>query len=68
MLRWLSEVARNHEVRNDYIRGAMEVVPIADKELENKLIRLLYVLKRGETEAGSDDGNRGERREGREKR
>jgi len=68
MLRWLSEIARNHEVRNDYIRGAMEVVPIADKELENKLIRLLYVLKRGETEAGSDDGNRGERREGREKR
>jgi len=44
---------RKDRIRNEYIRGSLEVAPIVDKICENRLKWLGHVLRREKIEAVS---------------
>jgi len=37
MLRWMSGVTKEDRIRNEYVRGNIEIVPNVDKVKENRL-------------------------------
>ncbi|XP_050534488.1 uncharacterized protein LOC126901782 [Daktulosphaira vitifoliae] len=51
MLSWMSGVTREDRIRNEHIRGSIDVTSIVDKMRENRLRWFGHVMRREELEA-----------------
>jgi hypothetical protein len=49
MLRWIGRVTRKDEIKNEYVRGSIDVVSIVNKMRENRLRWFGHVMRREET-------------------
>jgi len=70
ILRWMNEVTREDRIKNEYIRGSIEVAPIVDNLSEYRLRWVGHVLRREKIEAVSVISNIGvdRKRRGRPKK